>query len=127
MDYPRFPYLLLLWLTEFLLYLAQLSVQVCKLLEQVCESALPRPETLTAVEQLMKQQEIAVAQLDAQRGNVVSMLQQGKDLSRDKAAPEFVRVQVRNLETEWNQAYNTSLEKLNQLKGMEQSQLLENL
>lgn len=104
-------------------------MQVCKLLEQVCESALPRPETLTAVEQLMKQQEIAVAQLDAQRGNVVSMLQQGKDLSRDKAAPEFVRVQVRNLETEWNQAYNTSLEKLNQLKGpfLEQSQFLENL
>lgn len=66
----------------------------------------------------MKQQETAVAQLDAQRGNVVSMLQQGKDLSKDKAAPEFVREHVRSLETEWNQAYNTSLEKMNQLKGL---------
>lgn len=86
-------------------------------MEKVCESALPKPETLASVDQLIKQQETAVAQLDTHRGNIVSMLQQGKDLSKDKAAPQFVKDQVLCLETEWNQAYNTTLEKLNQLKG----------
>lgn len=87
-------------------------------MEKVRESALPKPETLISVETLLKQQETAVAQLDAQRGNIVSMLQRGKDLSKDTAAPVFVKEQVKSLETEWNQAYNQTLEKLNQLKGM---------
>lgn len=91
---------------------------MCILLEKVRESALPKPETLTSVETLLKQQETAVAQLDAQRGNIVSMLQRGKDLSKDTAAPVFVKEQVKALETEWSQAYNQTLEKLTQLKGM---------
>ncbi|XP_075225316.1 muscle-specific protein 300 kDa isoform X2 [Lycorma delicatula] len=91
--------------------------EVCSLLEKVRQSAIPRPETLSSVETLLKQQETAVAQLDAQRGNIVSMLQRGKELSKDAAAPEFVKQQVKCLETEWNQAYTQTLEKLNSLKG----------
>ncbi|XP_039285327.1 nesprin-1-like [Nilaparvata lugens] len=91
--------------------------EVCNLLEKVKQSTVPRPETLTSVESLLKQQETAVAQLDAQRGNIVSMLQRGKELSKDAAAPQFIREQVKCLETEWNQAYNQSLDKLNKLKG----------
>lgn len=78
---------------------------------------MPRPETLSSVETLLKQQETAVAQLDAQRGNIVSMLQRGKELSKDAAAPEFVKQQVKSLENEWNQAYSQTLEKLNTLRG----------
>lgn len=77
----------------------------------------PHPETLGAVSQMIIQQEAAITQLDAQRPNIISMLQRGKELSKDPQAPQFVNEQVAQLETGWNKAYNTTLEKLNKLKG----------
>lgn len=79
--------------------------------------ATPHPETLGAVSQLLVQQQAAVAQLDAQRPNIVSMLQRGRDLARDPHAPPFVQEHVAVLEEGWNSAYNTTLEKLNKLKS----------
>lgn len=66
---------------------------------------------------MISQQEAAVTQLDAQRPNIISMLQRGRELAKDPHAPVFVSEQVANLETGWNKAYNMTLEKLNKLKA----------
>lgn len=62
-------------------------------------------------------QERLVKQLDEQRPTIVSMLQRGRDLSKDTQAPGFLADQIVHLESQWNRAYNTTLEKLNSLKG----------
>lgn len=80
------------------------------------ESA-PHPETLGAVAHLISQQEAAVSNLDNQRSNIISMLQRGKELAKDPHAPAFINEQVVNLESKWNEAYNSTLDKLNKLKG----------
>ncbi|KAK3930234.1 Nesprin-1 [Frankliniella fusca] len=98
--------------------------EVCNLLQKVQESASapePHPETLTAVSALVAQQEGAVSQLDSQRPAVVSMLQRGKDLGRDAHAPRFLHEQVAALETGWNQAYQTTLDKLARLRGTQRA------
>lgn len=79
--------------------------------------ATPHPETLGAVAQMISQQEAAVSNLDNQRVNIISMLQRGRELAKIPQAPEFIKEQVANLETKWNVAYNSTLEKLNKLKG----------
>ena len=94
-----------------------LWLQVCELLERVGASGLPRLETPSNISELVRAQELAVAQLDSQRSNIVSMLQRGRDLSKDPSAPIFVKNRVQQLDTQWNQAYNTTIEKLNTLKG----------
>lgn len=97
------------------------TVNRCKnyLLFRVGETSetTPHPETLGAVSQMIVQQEAAVSQLDAQRPNIVSMLQRGRELAKDPHAPTFVGDQVTNLESGWNKAYNMTLEKLNRLKS----------
>lgn len=93
--------------------------EVCNLLNKVRETSAsgPHPETLDSVNALVHQQETAVAQLDQQRANIVSMLQRGKDLSRDNNAPAFIKEEVNNLESGWNEAYGQTLDKLKKLKG----------
>lgn len=75
------------------------------------------PENLDLVNSLIKQQETAIRQLDDQRPNIMSMLQRGKDLSKDTNAPEFVKKEVTSLEAGWNDAYAQTAEKLKKLKG----------
>lgn len=72
---------------------------------------------MNAVTQMITQQEAAVSNLDNQRSNIISMLQRGRELAKDPHAPTFVSEQVADLETKWNKAYNTTLEKLNKLKS----------
>lgn len=92
--------------------------EVCKLLKKVKEdsSVKSQPENLDNVNQLIIQQETAVNQLDHQRVNIMSMLQRGKDLSKDVNAPKFVKEEVKQLETGWNQTYECTVEKLKTLK-----------
>lgn len=48
----------------------------------------------------------------------MSMLQRGKDLARDVNAPTFIKPEVSNLDTSWNEAYSHTVEKLKKLKGI---------
>jgi nesprin-1 len=92
---------------------------VVGLLQKVKETSMsgPQPETLDSVNVMIKQQETAVTQLDHQRSNIMSMLQRGKDLVKDNHAPSFIKSEVSNLETGWNEAYGQTVEKLKKLKG----------
>ncbi|KAK6636175.1 hypothetical protein RUM43_009828 [Polyplax serrata] len=94
------------------------ATEVCNLLKRVGETseATPHPETLNAIDQMIIQQEMAVSNLDTQRGNIISMIQRGKELAKDPHAPPFVSEQVNSLEGKWNKAYNATLDKLNNLK-----------
>jgi len=90
------------------------------LLEKVQKNEIsptPRPETLEAASTLVREQESAVSQLDAQRPAVVSMLQRGRDLGKDAHAPAFLHQQVTQLETGWSKAYSAALDKLNRIKS----------
>jgi nesprin-1 len=80
-------------------------------------AAAVHPENIDVVSQLIKQQETALGQLDEQRPNIMSMLQRGKDLSKDTSAPEFVKGEVTSLESSWNDAYAHTAEKLKKLKS----------
>ncbi|KAF4531687.1 hypothetical protein B566_EDAN017473 [Ephemera danica] len=93
--------------------------EVCSLLQKVKESsaAAVHPDSMELVQQLIKQQETALGQLDEQRPNIMSMLQRGKDLSRDSSAPDFVKSEVTCLESNWNDAYAQTAEKLKKLRG----------
>lgn len=94
----------------------QTPLQVCDLLERVTTSSkceVERPEVLN---ELLVAQETAVASLDAQRPNIVAMLQRGRTLSKESSAPQFIIQDVTRLESTWNQTYTTTLEKLNTLK-----------
>ncbi|XP_024081429.1 nesprin-1 [Cimex lectularius] len=96
--------------------------EVCKLLDKmVCGRGTVDANSRESVANMVETQKGAVAQLDQQRPNIVSMLQKGRDLGKEPAAPEFVKKQVVELETQWNKAYNTSLEKLNSLKGVQKT------
>ncbi|XP_044734627.1 nesprin-1 [Chrysoperla carnea] len=92
--------------------------EVCKLLKKVKEDSniKSQPENLEGVNQSIIQQETAVSQLDEQRVNIMSMLQRGKDLSKDTNAPKFVKEEVQSLETGWNEAYEQTVLKLKHLK-----------
>ncbi|CAB0008983.1 unnamed protein product, partial [Nesidiocoris tenuis] len=97
--------------------------KICKLLDQVistCETAAD-VQTDEGISRLLAVQEQAVEELDNQRSNVISMIQKGKDLGKDPSAPEFIKQQAISLETQWNKAYDTSLEKLNTLKATQKT------
>ncbi|KAK9694281.1 Spectrin repeat [Popillia japonica] len=93
--------------------------EVCTLLTKVKEQTTlePIPENLETIKQLIQQQEIAVSQLDLQRPNIMSMLQKGKDLAKDKYAPQFVQDNVNILEGEWNNTFEDSVDRLRRLKN----------
>lgn len=86
---------------------------------RTCEADSP-----AGVTRLVEAQEAAVAQLDSQRPNIVSMLQKGRDLVKEPSAPQFVKHHIQELEAEWNKAYNTTIEKLGTLKGNSYAGLL---
>ncbi|KAI5642762.1 spectrin repeat domain-containing protein [Phthorimaea operculella] len=92
--------------------------EVICILESAKEQAMvePEPQSLQHVEQLVLEQQVAVQKLDRHRPSVMSMLQRGKDLIKDANAPAFVREDVRNLETGWNTAYETSTDRLHKLR-----------
>lgn len=92
--------------------------EVICVLESAKEQAMvePEPQSLQHVEQLVLEQQAAVQKLDRHRPSVMSMLQRGKELIKDANAPAFVREDVRNLETGWNTAYETSTDRLHKLR-----------
>lgn len=99
-------------------YRREVHEVVC-LLSKVREQAanIPPPDSLERVNKLIEEQQYAINQLDHQRPHIMSMLQRGRDLSKDVHAPSFVKVEVKNLETGWNQAYTQTSDKLQALKG----------
>lgn len=92
--------------------------EVICILESAKEQAMiePAPQSLQHVEQLVLEQQAAVQKLDRHRPSVMSMLQRGKELIKDANAPAFVREDVRNLESGWNTAYETSTDRLHKLR-----------
>ncbi|KAL4710682.1 hypothetical protein ACJJTC_003318, partial [Scirpophaga incertulas] len=92
--------------------------EVICVLENAKEQAMiePEPQSLQHVEQLVLEQQAAVQKLDRHRPSVMSMLQRGKELIKDANAPAFVREDVKNLETGWNAAYETSNDRLHKLR-----------
>lgn len=76
----------------------------------------PAPDSLDRLNKMIKDQEFAINQLDHQRSHIMSMLQRGRDLSKDVHAPAFVQTEVKNLETGWNDAYGETVDKLRNLK-----------
>ncbi|CAH2077111.1 unnamed protein product, partial [Iphiclides podalirius] len=92
--------------------------EVICILESAKQQAMvePEPQSLQHVEQLVLEQQAAVQKLDRHRPSVMSMLQRGKELIKDANAPAFVREDVRNLETGWNTAYETSTDRLYKLR-----------
>ncbi|CAD6999864.1 unnamed protein product [Ceratitis capitata] len=99
-------------------YRREVHEVVC-LLSKVKEQAtnIPPPESLERVNKLIEEQQYAISQLDHQRPHIMSMLQRGRDLSKDVHAPSFVNVEVKNLETGWHEAYTETADKLQSLKG----------
>lgn len=99
-------------------YRREVHEVVC-LLSKVKEQAasIPPPDSLERVNKLIEEQQYAINQLDHQRPHIMSMLQRGRDLSKDIHAPSFVQTEVKNLETGWNEAYTETSDKLQALKG----------
>lgn len=96
--------------------------EVCTLLRRVREQSVveAKPENYETVDQLIKEQESAIVQLDLQRPNIMSMLQRGKDLLKDSNAPQFLHEEVKSLESGWSQTYDETVEKLRELKTAQQ-------
>lgn len=96
---------------------------IVALLEKISSQAATQteqePENLNSVKQMIKVQEFAMNQLDSQRGHIMTMLQRGKDLSKDVHAPDFITEEVKSLETGWHQTYTNTQEKLHSLKTVE--------
>nr|XP_022915902.1 nesprin-1 isoform X7 [Onthophagus taurus] len=92
--------------------------EVCELLTKVKEQTKrePIPENLEIIHQLIKQQEVAVQQLDLQRSNIMSMLQKGRELAKEEHAPKFVEDNANVLELEWNNTFEGSVDRLRKLK-----------
>ena len=60
-----------------------------------------------------------LAELEKQRSAILSLLQRGKDLSRELNAPEFLKEDVRNLEKKWNTSYGSAMDRLKRLRETE--------
>lgn len=89
-------------------------------MQKVREEIKSKPKSIESIEQLIDQQQQAVDLLHEQRANVLSMIQQGKELAKDtEQTPEYLSDLVTNLESEWNDAYSKTVENLNNLKGTE--------
>lgn len=101
-------------------YRREVHEVVC-LLTRVKDQTLnaPQPESLDNLRRMIQEQQFAINQLDHQRTHIMSMLQRGRDLSKDHHAPQFVTSEIKNLETGWNEAYNETVDKLRALKGTE--------
>lgn len=91
--------------------------EVCEWLKIVREQSKqkPQPQSLQVVNQLIKHQEVSISQLDERRPVIMSLLQKGKELSRDANAPSFIPQEVKTLETGWTETYDESVQKLHTL------------
>lgn len=78
-----------------------------EVLDDICRSTVEDkfPDSEEAVQVLVDQQEAIVEKLDQHRSSVLSLLQKGKDLSRDSKCPEFLNDSVQALENAWNDTY----------------------
>lgn len=96
--------------------------EVVTLLNKVRDQTLnaPHPDSLDRVNKMIQEQQFSINQLDHQRTHIMSMLQRGKDLSKDVHAPAFVGAEVKNLETGWNEAYTETVDKLKTLRTTQQ-------
>lgn len=101
-------------------YRREVHEVVC-LLEKVKDQTISvsQPESIDNLRQMIQDQQFAINQLDHQRQHIMSMLQRGRDLSKDVHAPAFMSNEIRNLENGWNDAYNESVDKLRELKTTE--------
>lgn len=99
-------------------YRREVHEVVC-LLNKVKEQTInaPAPDSLDRVNKMILEQQYAISQLDHQRTHIMSMLQRGRDLSKNVHAPAFVTAEVKTLENGWNEAYNETVDKLKSLKG----------
>lgn len=96
----------------------QFYSQVCHLLQRVKEDVNSKPKSIESIAQLVDQQEKAVALLDEQRANVVSMIHRGKELTKEsEQSPESVDELVTTLKNEWEEAYSKTVDNLSVLKG----------
>ncbi|KAJ8984006.1 hypothetical protein NQ317_006860, partial [Molorchus minor] len=93
--------------------------EVCQLLKQVREQSKreSKPQSFERVPEQIRHQEVAISQLDQQRPNVMSLLQKGKELSRDANAPTFMQEEVKTLETGWTNTYDETVQTLHKLIG----------
>jgi nesprin-1 len=93
--------------------------EVCNLLKRVREQSKreTQPQSIETVTELIKHQEVAIAQLDQQRPHIMSMLQKGKELVKDSNAPPFVQEEVKILESGWTETYDETVERLHKLIG----------
>lgn len=93
--------------------------EVCELLKHVREQSKreSRPKSLEKVPEMIRHQEVAISQLDQQRSNIMSLLQKGKELSKDVNAPSFMPEEVKTLETGWTDTYDTTVDTLHKLIG----------
>ncbi|XP_072386756.1 muscle-specific protein 300 kDa isoform X12 [Diabrotica undecimpunctata] len=91
--------------------------EICQLLTQVREQSKVQrqPESLEVVKQNIKKQEMAISHLDQQRPTVMSLLQRGKELTRDEHAPNFMQQEVKTLETGWTTTYDETVDTLHKL------------
>lgn len=101
-------------------YRKEVHEVVC-LLDKVKDQTVsaPQPESLDNLRQMIQEQQFAVNQLDHQRQHIMSMLQRGRDLSKDVHAPAFMTTEIKTLENGWNDAYSETVDKLRELKGTE--------
>lgn len=101
-------------------YRREVHEVVC-LLSKVKDQTInaPPPESLDNLRRLIEEQQFAINQLDHQRTHIMSMLQRGRDLSKDIHAPAFVSNEIKTLETGWNDAYTETVDKLRTLKTTE--------
>lgn len=87
-------------------------------MQKVREEIKSKPKSIENIDQLVNQQQEAVDLLNQQRTNVVTMIQRGKELTRDgEQSPEFLQELVSKLELEWDDSYSKTVENLNNLKG----------
>lgn len=95
--------------------------EVVTLLNKVREQTMkvPPPDCLDGVNKMVQEQMHAVTQLDNQRIHIMSMIQRGKDLSKDAHAPPFIQTDIKALEVGWNDAYTETVDKLRSLKGIQ--------
>ncbi|XP_057659189.1 muscle-specific protein 300 kDa isoform X4 [Diorhabda carinulata] len=91
--------------------------EICQLLKQVREQSKKQrePESFEVVDQNIKKQEIAISHLDQRRPTIMSLLQKGKELTKDEHAPSFMQQEVKTLETGWTTTYDETVDTLHKL------------
>ncbi|ERL91661.1 hypothetical protein D910_08989, partial [Dendroctonus ponderosae] len=95
--------------------------QICELLRQVRQHSTQQPQNLEKIDENIRQQEVTVSHLDEQRPLVMTMLQKGKELTRNVHAPSFVADEVKTLESSWTETYSESVTRLQQLISTQQT------